>query len=102
VFLEQTDEILSGPSASSSRQTTSKFSEQPRDITEGAGMAIQSFSRNLGVAKERGDGGVAGVVRGLPVVLIGASEAITKGLIGGMNSLESGKKEREEDKYKQG
>lgn len=66
----------------------SKFSEQPSGVLEGAGMAVRALR----------EGGKGGVLKGM----IGGGEALTKVAIGVGNSISEGRKEREEEKYKQG
>lgn len=125
VWLEHADEIFTGSSASSSssssKQTVSKLAQQPKDIFQGAGLAVESLSRHLSQAAnmvlalpmqvyDDPSGGQPGsstsrsVIKAVPIAfikpLIGTTEAITKALIGAQNSLDPTMQEKMEDKYK--
>ncbi|KAI9097184.1 hypothetical protein DFS34DRAFT_620774 [Phlyctochytrium arcticum] len=126
-LLEQADVILSKDearstgatgahsSASTSMDQLSKFSEQPKDMREGVNLAYQSLSRNVATAARTvlavplydhtstGDT-VNAVIRAMPVAIlkpmIGASEAVSKALMGLQNTMDPNKRLQMEDKYK--
>ncbi|KAJ3293124.1 autophagy- protein 2 [Borealophlyctis nickersoniae] len=100
----------------SSVDQVSKFSEQPKDIKEGVGLAYRSLSRNVGTAartivavpmqvyeKTGTQGTVRAVIRAVPVAvlkpMIGATEAVSKTLLGIQNTIEPSKRLQMEDKY---
>ncbi|KAJ3092413.1 autophagy- protein 2 [Quaeritorhiza haematococci] len=102
---------------SSTREQHSKFSEQPRDVKEGIQEAYRSLSRNIGTAAKTilavpmevyentgTQGTVRAVIRAVPVAvlkpMIGASEAVSKTLLGLQNTIDPNKKVQMEDKYK--
>ncbi|KAH9275096.1 hypothetical protein BASA83_002320 [Batrachochytrium salamandrivorans] len=98
------------------RQQFSKFAEQPRDIREGLQMGFASISEGvrsaartiLAVPKDIYDssdeGRVHPVVRAVPMAIlqpmIGATDAVSKTLVGLQNSLDKTQQSRMEDKYK--
>ncbi|KAJ1345330.1 hypothetical protein BSLG_000843 [Batrachochytrium salamandrivorans] len=96
------------------RQQFSKFAEQPRDIREGLQMGFASISEGvrsaartiLAVPKDIYDssdeGRVHPVVRAVPMAIlqpmIGATDAVSKTLVGLQNSLDKTQQSRMEDK----
>ncbi|KAJ1728996.1 autophagy- protein 2 [Coemansia biformis] len=108
----------------------SKYARQPENLSEGMRQAYASLRANVGdavqtilaipvvVQEDAGDGdgagGVAGrspahgsvraVVRAVPVAvlkpMIGATEAVSKALLGLRNTMEPGRRGQLEDKYK--
>ncbi|KAI8615596.1 ATG C terminal domain-containing protein [Chytriomyces sp. MP71] len=97
-------------------QFRSRLAEQPRDMREGMELAYQSFARNMEDAVKtvidaparrlqgEGSGGGAAVVKAVPVAIlrpmIGATEAVSKALLGIQNTIDPSKKEEMHDKYK--
>ncbi|TPX71746.1 hypothetical protein SpCBS45565_g00876 [Spizellomyces sp. 'palustris'] len=130
VLLEHADEILTGDDASrhgddvsrssswsSSLEQVSKYSEQPRDVKEGVELAYRSLSRNVATAARTvfavpmevyenngAQGTVRAVIRAVPVAvlkpMIGATEAVSKTLMGLQNTIDPSKRLQMEDKYK--
>ncbi|KAJ3053878.1 autophagy- protein 2, partial [Rhizophlyctis rosea] len=111
--------VHSGGSGSgrSSMDQVSKFSEQPKDLKEGIGLAYGSLRRNVGTAaktilavpmevyeKTGTQGTVRAVIRAMPVAvlkpMIGATEAVSKTLMGIQNTIDPNKRLQMEDKYK--
>ncbi|KAI8811104.1 ATG C terminal domain-containing protein [Cladochytrium replicatum] len=101
---------------SSSQPPLSKFSDPPRDVKEGIESAYRSISSNVGVAAKTilavpmevyertgAQGSVRAVLRAVPVAvlkpMIGASEAVSKTLLGLQNTFDPVKKLQMEDKY---
>ncbi|KAJ3062576.1 autophagy- protein 2 [Podochytrium sp. JEL0797] len=95
----------------------SKLSDQPRNIREGMHQGAQSLARNVssavqvvmsaptqGVQNEGGSKRVAAVARAVPVAIlrpmIGATEAVSKTLLGIQNTIDPEKKKQMQDKYK--
>ncbi|KAJ3180104.1 autophagy- protein 2 [Geranomyces variabilis] len=96
---------------------SSKYSEQPSDLKEGVGLAYRSLSRNIATAartvlavptdayeNNEGQGAVRAVMRAVPVAvlrpMIGATEAVSKTLMGIQNSMDPTRRDQMEDKYK--
>ncbi|KAI9001725.1 hypothetical protein BC832DRAFT_594012 [Gaertneriomyces semiglobifer] len=128
VLLEHADDLLVGDQfedhddhemqrAGSSGQNTSKWAEQPKDIKEGVALAYRSLTRNVATAartvlaipmevqENTGPQGTArAVIKAVPVAvlkpMIGATEAVSKALMGLQNSLDPQKRLQLEDKYK--
>ncbi|KAJ1550607.1 autophagy- protein 2 [Nowakowskiella sp. JEL0078] len=138
VLLEHADELLSNESTTTNlydagsssirnsfdsneddeeRPSLSKFSDPPRDVKEGIGLAYQSLSRNVGQAartilaipmevyERNGNQGTArAVIRAVPIAvlkpMIGASEAVSKTLLGIQNTIDPSRRRYMEDKYK--
>ncbi|KAJ3182923.1 autophagy- protein 2 [Gaertneriomyces sp. JEL0708] len=128
VLLEHADDLLVGDQsedqddhemqrAGPSGQNTSKWAEQPKDIKEGVALAYRSLTRNVATAartvlaipmevqENTGPQGTArAVIRAVPVAvlkpMIGATEAVSKALMGLQNSLDPQKRLQLEDKYK--
>ncbi|KAJ3044694.1 autophagy- protein 2 [Rhizophlyctis rosea] len=111
--------VYSGGSAggrSTANDQVSKFSEQPKDLKEGIGLAYGSLRRGVGTAAktilavpmevyETGtEGTVRAVIRAMPVAvlkpMIGATEAVSKTLMGIQNTIDPNKRLQMEDKYK--
>ncbi|KAJ3116345.1 autophagy- protein 2, partial [Physocladia obscura] len=98
-------------------QNRSRLSEQPRNISEGMQQGAQSFARNVNEAVKtvldaparslQTDGGSAAVAfaKAVPSAIlkpmIGATEAVSKTLLGMQNSIDSKKKSEITDKYKE-
>ncbi|KXN86892.1 Autophagy-related protein 2 [Leucoagaricus sp. SymC.cos] len=95
----------------------SKYAEQPADIREGVQSAYRSLRQNLNSAaqtilavpmevyeKSGSEGPVRSVVRAVPIAvlkpMIGASEAISKTLLGLHNTLDPNVQRENEAKYK--
>ncbi|KAJ3114872.1 autophagy- protein 2 [Phlyctochytrium bullatum] len=124
VLLEHADEILTEAPSDYTFSTIgeekglkSKLSDQPRDIREGLELGLQSMRKNLGFAaktilavpmevyERTGTSGTAkAVIRAVPVAvlkpMIGATEAVSKTLMGLQNTLDPNKRLQMEDKYK--
>lgn len=100
-----------------SQRTISLYANQPTNLKEGFQLAYDSFGRHLLVAKdaivnagtEIGDSGSAhdstlAVVKATPVALIrpmiGATEAVSKALLGVTNQLDPEQRKYIDDKYK--
>ncbi|KAL4267314.1 Autophagy-related protein 2 [Pleurotus pulmonarius] len=96
----------------------SKYADQPSDITEGVQSAYKSLRKNLNSAAQTilavpmevyersGDEGpVRAVIRAVPIAvlkpMIGASEAISKTLMGLHNTMDPNVRNENEEKYKQ-
>ncbi|KAI8824336.1 uncharacterized protein EV422DRAFT_519800 [Fimicolochytrium jonesii] len=130
VLLEQADEILGGEGGGSNGDNTeygfgpsgsadqiSKYSEQPLDMREGVELGWKGLSRNVATAARTvlavptevyentgTQGTVRAVIRAVPVAvlrpMIGATEAVSKTLMGLQNSMDPSRKASMEDKYK--
>ncbi|KAJ3216009.1 autophagy- protein 2 [Dinochytrium kinnereticum] len=123
VLLEHADEILSddirgeGYAGEDESFAISKLSDQPRDIKEGVELGLYSMRKSIGTAartilavpmevyeKTGAQGTAKAVIRAVPVAvlkpMIGATEAVSKTLIGLQNSLDPNKRLQMEDKYK--
>lgn len=96
----------------------SKYAEQPADIKEGVQSAYRSLHRNLNSAAQTilavpmevyersgNEGPVRSVIRAVPIAvlkpMIGASEAISKTLLGLHNTLDPNVRHDNQAKYKQ-
>ncbi|KAI9205311.1 ATG C terminal domain-containing protein [Polychytrium aggregatum] len=119
VLLEHADDILSSDKDDQAsgdggmgREAVSKYSDQPKDVREGVGLAYRSLSRNLGTAAKTimsvptnmyDRGGSQAVIRAVPSAvlkpMIGATEAVSKTLIGLQNTIDPDKRLQMEDKY---
>ncbi|KAJ3332303.1 autophagy- protein 2 [Blyttiomyces sp. JEL0837] len=120
-LLERADDYLSGDQANANLRDSgqggvdkrSKFSEQPKDFREGVELGYYSVRENLSTAARtimavptevRQAGTAKAIVRAVPVAvlkpIIGATEAISKALMGLQNSLDPTKRLQMEDKYK--
>ncbi|KAJ3125478.1 autophagy- protein 2 [Nowakowskiella sp. JEL0407] len=126
VLLEHADEILSFENAENNpyhqndetgtdEEQKSKLSDPPRDIKEGLGQAYKSINRNIEKAaktifaipmevQENRNGTTRAVIKAVPVAvlkpMIGATEAVSKTLLGLTNSIEPMKRREFEEKYK--
>ncbi|KAJ3104897.1 autophagy- protein 2 [Phlyctochytrium planicorne] len=115
VLLEHADEIFSDEASREDGQVTSKLSEQPRDFREGVEMGLYSMKKSIGTAartilavpmevyEKTGTQGTAkAVIRAVPVAvlkpMIGATEAVSKTLMGLQNSIDPNKRLQMEDK----
>ncbi|CAG8532578.1 11151_t:CDS:10 [Dentiscutata erythropus] len=95
----------------------SKYANQPADLNEGLEIGFKSLRQNIGTAahtifavpmevyeKTGTQGTVKAVIRAVPVAvlkpMIGATEAVSKGLLGLRNTIDPNKKLQNEDKYK--
>jgi len=96
----------------------SRYADQPRDIAEGMHSAYRSLRKNFGSAAQTilavpmevyersGDeGAVRSVIRAVPIAvlkpMIGATEAVSKTLLGLHNTLDSNVRHDNQAKYKQ-
>ncbi|KAJ7172409.1 hypothetical protein C8R46DRAFT_992546 [Mycena filopes] len=96
----------------------SKYAEQPVDLREGMQSAYKSLQRNLNSAAQTilavpmevyersgNEGPVRSVIRAVPIAvlkpMIGASEAVSKTLLGLHNTLDPNVRHENEAKYKQ-
>ncbi|KAJ6496744.1 hypothetical protein C8R47DRAFT_1115401 [Mycena vitilis] len=96
----------------------SKYAEQPVDLREGVQSAYKSLQRNLNSAAQTilavpmevyersgNEGPVRSVIRAVPIAvlkpMIGASEAVSKTLLGLHNTLDPNVRHENEAKYKQ-
>jgi len=96
----------------------SKYAEQPADLKEGMQSAYKSLQRNLNSAAQTilavpmevyersgNEGPVRSVIRAVPIAvlkpMIGASEAVSKTLLGLHNTLDPNVRHENEAKYKQ-
>ncbi|KAJ7235449.1 hypothetical protein B0H12DRAFT_1141515 [Mycena haematopus] len=96
----------------------SKYAEQPIDLKEGVQSAYKSLQRNLNSAAQTilavpmevyersgNEGPVRSVIRAVPIAvlkpMIGASEAVSKTLLGLHNTLDPNVRHENEAKYKQ-
>ncbi|KAJ6547632.1 hypothetical protein B0H19DRAFT_1221605 [Mycena capillaripes] len=96
----------------------SKYAEQPVDLKEGVQSAYKSLQRNLNSAAQTilavpmevyersgNEGPVRSVIRAVPIAvlkpMIGASEAVSKTLLGLHNTLDPNVRHDNEAKYKQ-
>jgi len=99
------------------RREFSRYANQPSDVREGVQAAYQSLSRNINSAaqtilavpmevyeRSNDDGPLKAVVRAVPIAvlkpMIGASEAVSKTLLGMRNSLDPEGRRELVDKYK--
>lgn len=95
----------------------SRYAEQPTNVKEGVQSAYKSLSKNLNAAAQTilavpmevyersgNEGPVRAVVRAVPIAvlkpMIGASEAVSKTLLGLQNTMDPSIKYDAEDKYK--
>ncbi|RPD66149.1 hypothetical protein L227DRAFT_488798, partial [Lentinus tigrinus ALCF2SS1-6] len=96
----------------------SKYAEQPVNVKEGVQTAYRSLKRNLNSAAQTilavpmevyersgNEGAVRAVVRAVPIAvlkpMIGATEAVSKTLLGLQNTLDPNIRQENEAKYKQ-
>ncbi|KAI0721077.1 hypothetical protein C8T65DRAFT_601842 [Cerioporus squamosus] len=96
----------------------SKYAEQPENVKEGVQSAYRSLKRNLNSAAQTilavpmevyersgNEGAVRAVVRAVPIAvlkpMIGATEAVSKTLLGLQNTLDPNIRQENEAKYKQ-
>ncbi|CAG8442536.1 10645_t:CDS:10 [Acaulospora colombiana] len=99
------------------KESISKYADQPADLNEAIEVAYKSLRQNFGTAahtifavpmkvyeKTGTQGSVKAVIRAVPIAvlkpMIGASEAVSKGLLGLQNTIDPNKKLQMEDKYK--
>ncbi|CAG8437791.1 15278_t:CDS:10 [Acaulospora morrowiae] len=97
------------------KELISKYADQPADLNEGIEAAYKSLRQNFGTAahtifavpmkvyeKTGTQGSVKAVIRAVPVAvlkpMIGASEAVSKGLMGLRNTIDPNKKLQMEDR----
>ncbi|KAL7283400.1 hypothetical protein ACG7TL_002830 [Trametes sanguinea] len=95
----------------------SRYADQPTNVKEGVKSAYSSLKRNLNSAAQTilavpmevyersgNEGPVRAVVRAVPIAvlkpMIGASEAVSKTLLGLQNTLDPNIRQENEDKYK--
>ncbi|KAH9946106.1 uncharacterized protein BXZ73DRAFT_86295 [Epithele typhae] len=100
------------------RDLISKYAEQPSNVKEGMQSAYRSLKRNLNSAAQTilavpmevyersgNEGAVRAVVRAVPIAvlkpMIGATEAVSKTLLGLQNTLDPNIRQENEAKYKQ-
>ncbi|KAI0831319.1 hypothetical protein BC628DRAFT_1312257 [Trametes gibbosa] len=103
---------------SESGELFSKYADQPTNVKEGVKSAYDSLKRNLNSAAQTilavpmevyersgNEGPVRAVVRAVPIAvlkpMIGASEAVSKTLLGLQNTLDPHIRQENEAKYKQ-
>jgi len=96
----------------------SKYAEQPQDVKEGLQSAYKSLRRNMNSAaqtilavpmevyeRSSNEGPVRAVIRAVPIAvlkpMIGASEAVSKTLLGLHNTMDPNLRQENEAKYKQ-
>ncbi|TPX51151.1 hypothetical protein SeMB42_g02015 [Synchytrium endobioticum] len=106
-----------GSSVSSITLAPSKFSDQPRNIREGVESAYRSLRRNFGDAARTilaipteiqenpgAQGTAVAIIRAVPVAvlkpMIGATEAMSKTLLGLRNQIDPVRHQESESKYK--
>ncbi|EIW70236.1 hypothetical protein TREMEDRAFT_30206 [Tremella mesenterica DSM 1558] len=99
------------------KRVRSRFADQPIDMREGVQAAYKSLSRNINSAaqtilavpmevyeRSADDGPLRAVIRAVPIAvlkpMIGASEAVSKTLLGMRNSLDPHARKELGDKYK--
>ncbi|KAF9013883.1 hypothetical protein BDQ17DRAFT_1341670 [Cyathus striatus] len=102
----------------SSSERFSKYADQPADVTEGFHSAFKSVKTNMNSAAQTilavpmevyersgSEGPIRSVIRAVPIAvikpMIGASEAISKALLGLHNTLDPNLRHENEAKYKQ-
>ena len=124
VILEQAEGVLGGrveysdPGSTSNQDPVSRYSAPPQDMREALDQAYKGFSKGLNAAAqtilaipmevhERGaaEGSARPVIRAVPVAILkgvaGASEAVSKTLLGMQNALQPVTFERDpQQKYK--
>jgi len=100
-----------------SAELISKYAQQPTDLREGVQSAYKSLQRNLSSAAQTilavpmevyersgNEGPVRSVIRAVPIAvlkpMIGASEAVSKTLLGLHNTLDPNVRHDNEAKYK--
>ncbi|KAI0374905.1 hypothetical protein BV20DRAFT_1032957 [Pilatotrama ljubarskyi] len=100
------------------RELISKYADQPTNVKEGVKSAYKSLKHNLNSAAQTilavpmevyersgNEGPVRAVVRAVPIAvlkpMIGASEAVSKTLLGLQNTLDPNIRQENEAKYKQ-
>jgi autophagy-related protein 2 len=110
-------EDFSSESDGDSTDIISKYAQQPMDLKEGIQSAVKSLQRNLSSAaqtilavpmevyeRSSNEGPVRSVVRAVPIAvlkpMIGASEAVSKTLLGLHNTLDPNVRHDNEAKYK--
>ncbi|KAJ3557004.1 hypothetical protein NM688_g1710 [Phlebia brevispora] len=103
--------------SSESAELISRYAEQPMNVKEGVKSAVRSLKRNFNSAAQTilavpmevyersgNEGAVRAVVRAVPIAvlkpMIGASEAVSKTLMGIHNSLDPSVRAENEAKYK--
>ncbi|EIN07297.1 hypothetical protein PUNSTDRAFT_144812 [Punctularia strigosozonata HHB-11173 SS5] len=101
-----------------SQELISRYAEQPMDVKEGIQSAYRSLKRNVNSAAQTilavpmevyersgSEGPVRSVVRAVPIAvlkpMIGASEAVSKTLLGLHNTFDPNVKQENQAKYKQ-
>ncbi|KDQ16218.1 hypothetical protein BOTBODRAFT_173128 [Botryobasidium botryosum FD-172 SS1] len=124
-FKEMTTEIVGGPGVllgegegeDETEDLISKYADQPGDVTEGIKSAYKSLSRNINSAAQTilavpmevyeragNEGPVRAVVRAVPIAvlkpMIGASEAVSKTMLGLRNTLDPDLQRENDEKYK--
>ncbi|KAL7747026.1 autophagy- protein 2 [Sorochytrium milnesiophthora] len=115
--LEQADNLLSGDrSQELAEASVSRYADQPANVKEGLELAYKSLSRNvteaakviampMEVFERDGSGdGVRAVIKAVPIAIlrpvIGATEAVSKTLMGLRNTMDPAMKQESQDKYK--
>lgn len=103
--------------ADPSPHMVSRYADQPNDVREGVEAAYRSMGRNLNSAAQTilavpmevyersgNEGAVRKVIRAVPIAvlkpMIGATEAVSKTLLGLRNTLDPENRRENEDKYK--
>jgi autophagy-related protein 2 len=121
VLLEHADDILNFDTdtatvLSTNDESTSKFGNQPATVQEGMQLAYKSLTKHIGTAVNTiiaipmdvvdtsTHGTVKAVIRAVPIAVIrpaiGATEAVSKTLLGLRNQLDPTNKSQMHDKYK--
>ncbi|CDO68278.1 hypothetical protein BN946_scf184799.g5 [Trametes cinnabarina] len=112
-FVDEDEESREGDG----EELISKYADQPTNMKEGVKSAYSSLKRNLNSAAQTilavpmevyersgNEGPVRAVVRAVPIAvlkpMIGASEAVSKTLLGLQNTLDPNIRRENEDKYK--
>ncbi|TFK76391.1 hypothetical protein BDN72DRAFT_785226 [Pluteus cervinus] len=117
-FDDDGDQITySEPEGDDPPDRRSKYADQPIDVTEGVQVAVKGLRKNLNSAAQTilavpmevyersgSEGAVRSVIRAVPIAvlkpMIGASEALSKTLLGLHNTLDPNLRHDNEAKYK--
>lgn len=114
----QPDAFVEGAGGGDDGELFSRYAEQPMDVREGVQSAYTSLRRNINSAAQTilavpmevyersgNEGPVRAVVRAVPIAvlkpMIGATEAVSKTLLGLHNTFDPNVREETEAKYKQ-
>jgi len=111
------EDFSSGSDGDGDTDIISKYAQQPADLKKGIQSAVKSLQRNFSSAaqtilavpmevyeRSSSEGPVRSVVRAIPIAvlkpMIGASEAVSKTLLGLHNTLDPNVRHENEAKYK--